>query len=838
MPLTEQIGNVGNPYKAVDPGPRQDFMGGLVDLGRAALTGLVNKGKAIDEENSTAIQNKVAQTRFDILSTQGEPTAVDNTPAPVKEAANKLGKLNTAVQRGAASAQELSLRTETALNSMMQQYPEYKAEIFKAFEDQGLTSVAFREARATLEVDKALTTAQATGVAATAQAAYESGLVSKDASPVEAAEAGSMAAKLAAETVAAREQARFIKEMTPSMSAADLKVANDKQDNTLLMIEDARFNLGANAYLKANRKLIEIAANDPTGENMRQVEAMGINTIALVNSQRDAALTNWRVNGGSKEGEDRIKAMYDDNLKTYESFFTGNFSQSNQRTKLLTDFTTATKVDLMRAAPLLARLMQIPGMSNTLAEGLNATSKGAFAPEMLNQLAKEVQEYTTGGRNSLDEETSVRQLALILRGELKLDNLPPEKAAQLMPSLTTSVVGNRKAIIADTDLTPDDVKGYTNSLFAVTDAALSITPGASLSSLSKAAEAVSHENNFVALEKAMKTPGMEDVAMTAMLSVRQSSQRIFDVIKMKPRVEGVFEIIYDATKSSYVLKPSRKLYDQSVKGASTVVSSAGPYGAGVNRGTSSSFEQLSRNPPAALSQVATTLNRAHKMLRFSSKYDETIPKGTGQVALGKYYAEGTPIPGMERKAQKPTATFEQALSEVQKAGVVLEEQITQSQQRSLGQIESNVNVEAGTAGAVNFFQGRGWSPAATAGIVGNLLAESNLNPMAEGDKGLKGGSSMGISQWRESRLKGLEAFAKKTGGNINDFNTQLNYIQEELTTTETKAGAALLASKTPEEAAKAFALYFLRPKGAETGSATNIDRISERISNAQRIFRG
>lgn len=110
--------------------------------------------------------------------------------------------------------------------------------------------------------------------------------------------------------------------------------------------------------------------------------------------------------------------------------------------------------------------------------------------------------------------------------------------------------------------------------------------------------------------------------------------------------------------------------------------------------------------------------------------------------------------------------------------------------------------------------------------------------MAEGDKGLKGGSSMGISQWRESRLEGLKAFAKKTGGNVNDFNTQLRYIDEELQTTEGRAGAALLASKTPEEAARAFALYFLRPKGAETGRADNIDRISERVSNAQRLFRG
>jgi len=835
MPLTDTLGNVGNPYKAVDPGPRPDFMGGIVDLGRAALTGLVNKGEAVGKENSTAIQNKVAQARFDILSTQGEqPTAVDNTPAPVKDAANKLGKLNTAVQRGAASAQELSLRTETALNAMMQQYPEYKAEIFKAFEDQGLTSVAFREARATLEIDKSLTTAQATGVAATAQFAYANGIVGMDADPATAAKAGSEAIAIANETKALQELATFNKTMAPNVSQAEQDKIAANHDNTLLALSTRSFQLGANNLLDANVKLVQLAAaSDPTGERMRQVEAMGLDMRAAVGRQRDAALIQWRANGGSAKGEERLLKTYDDALKNYETFFTGNFAQATQRTKLLADFTTVAKVDLMKAAPLLARLIQIPGMSNTLAEGLNATAQGAFSPEMLGQLAKEVQEYTAGGRTSLDEETSVRQLAMILQGTLKLNNLTPEEAAKAMPNLLTSVVGNRKAIIADTDVTPDDVKGYTNALFEVSDAALTITPGATLSSLFNASEAVSHPNNFVALEKAMKTPGMEDVSMTAMLSVRQASQRILDVVKMKPRVGGVFEIKYDAAKSSYVMNPSRKIYDQSVKGSTAVV---GPYG--VQVAPSASFEELSRNPPAAMTQLLSTMNNAHKMLRFSSKYDDTIPKGTGQVALGKYYAEGTAIPGMEPKVAKPEATFEEGIAAVKKAGIALEEQITQSQQSSLDQIKNDVTVSAGTAGAVNFFQGRGWSPAATAGIVGNLLAESNLNPMAEGDKGLKGGSSMGISQWRESRLEGLKAFAKKTGGNVNDFNTQLRYIDEELQTTESKAGAALLASKTPEEAARAFALYFLRPKGAETGRADNIDRISERVSNANKVFRG
>lgn len=100
-----------------------------------------------------------------------------------------------------------------------------------------------------------------------------------------------------------------------------------------------------------------------------------------------------------------------------------------------------------------------------------------------------------------------------------------------------------------------------------------------------------------------------------------------------------------------------------------------------------------------------------------------------------------------------------------------------------------------------------------AGIVGNLMQESRLNPGARnrGD-GNDGSDSIGIAQWNGDRARALETYAQRTGGDAGDVKTQLGFIVEELKTSEGGVLAALKAAKTPEEAAAAF-ISFERPKG-------------------------
>ena len=128
----------------------------------------------------------------------------------------------------------------------------------------------------------------------------------------------------------------------------------------------------------------------------------------------------------------------------------------------------------------------------------------------------------------------------------------------------------------------------------------------------------------------------------------------------------------------------------------------------------------------------------------------------------------------------------------------------------------------------------GYSPVEAAGIVGNLLHESTMNPneLNENDAG-PGSDSFGLAQWNEGRLRELQAYARRTGSSVGDFNTQLEFIQLELNSTEARARRRLESATTPSEAALAFT-YFERFQGYEQGASGAETR--ERMADAERIF--
>lgn len=121
--------------------------------------------------------------------------------------------------------------------------------------------------------------------------------------------------------------------------------------------------------------------------------------------------------------------------------------------------------------------------------------------------------------------------------------------------------------------------------------------------------------------------------------------------------------------------------------------------------------------------------------------------------------------------------------------------------------------------AFQFFVKQGWSPAQASGIVGNLIHESGLNTGAlnPGD-GSDGSDSIGIAQWNAGRAKALKAYAARKGSDWRDLQTQLEFVHKELQSTHSEAGDALLAAKTPREAAAAFVTEFERPKGSDRGA--------------------
>jgi hypothetical protein len=112
--------------------------------------------------------------------------------------------------------------------------------------------------------------------------------------------------------------------------------------------------------------------------------------------------------------------------------------------------------------------------------------------------------------------------------------------------------------------------------------------------------------------------------------------------------------------------------------------------------------------------------------------------------------------------------------------------------------------------AVIFFKDKEFPNTIIAGIVGNLLVESNLKVNAFGD----GGKAYGIAQWRGSRLTDLK---KKYPGPTNDYttlNSQLQFIIDELNGKENKAKTDLFKTTSTEQAAEIFDSKYERSNGA------------------------
>lgn len=132
----------------------------------------------------------------------------------------------------------------------------------------------------------------------------------------------------------------------------------------------------------------------------------------------------------------------------------------------------------------------------------------------------------------------------------------------------------------------------------------------------------------------------------------------------------------------------------------------------------------------------------------------------------------------------------------------------------------------------------GYSKEATAGVMGNIYAESGFNAsIIEGGTGI----GFGLCQWSFGRRTQLEAYAASKGVSPSDVDTQIEFLLGEITPGGGANGYAtynLMANhgytandwknaSTPEQAAEIFCWIFERP---------GIPRMSVRTEAARRYY--
>ena len=123
----------------------------------------------------------------------------------------------------------------------------------------------------------------------------------------------------------------------------------------------------------------------------------------------------------------------------------------------------------------------------------------------------------------------------------------------------------------------------------------------------------------------------------------------------------------------------------------------------------------------------------------------------------------------------------------------------------------------------------GLTDAQAAGIVGNLMRESGLNPRVNegGAVGLpRGVGGYGLAQWTGSRQTDLVRFAGGRG-QAGDMATQLRFLVSEMMGPEAASLARLKTAQSPEQAAYLFDKHYER---------SGIKAMGERQGNARRVF--
>jgi hypothetical protein len=90
-----------------------------------------------------------------------------------------------------------------------------------------------------------------------------------------------------------------------------------------------------------------------------------------------------------------------------------------------------------------------------------------------------------------------------------------------------------------------------------------------------------------------------------------------------------------------------------------------------------------------------------------------------------------------------------------------------------GSLTGNTNAEK----VFNYLIGYGFTPEAAAGVIGNLMQESHVNPKSH----QAGGPGRGIMQWTESqRWASLSSWAKTAGKDPWDLDTQVEWMMKEM----------------------------------------------------------
>lgn len=689
---------------------------------------------------------------------------------------NSLKRSQTAEDQGKQPAGSTQIRVGQIVDSVAARYPDQSLDIYKEMHALGFDHPMLREAKLTADIEEKQAKDFADLPGIYAKAAAERGLALPGMKPEEIVDAGQKALKsendlkqataLQTAVIARKDQDQKQKEF-------DLKQADRAGGSAVIKLMQGRLGTVQQSIMS----LYNSATGDPQRLQLLNETQQGL--TPAVESMRLAAKQQLASsNMATPENLQLVDSTADMYLKAGQELFAGTNSPYSVTKRSYEMLQTSMNLKNEEALPVWYRLKGIFGVGGL--ESILGTLP-ALSPELRTSVQQEVAGFRTSSGHDADEH--IATLGRILSGATGIHQLTEEQAKKVMPSIAIATAGNAKHVIQNND--ESSIPTWANGYQQIITASSAYTPGAATDKENMTATAyLADHNSRVLINKMVSNPATKEqgVAMAAG-SAASAEQLLLNLKHPGPAPYGSIE--YKGGRFQPVFNNRLAALEANAKAGSVPA------------------QKTLQEYKGTLTEKANRMNQLVDHIMVMQQYNDAA-KGIKPIDLRNHFAQGTPLPQGEGEGPNATKLFRQELDRLQDTIKNLPSQI---------QTDPNLELSGSKVSATEastFFRGKGWSDAATAGIVGNLMHESNLNTGAIGDEG----QALSLAQWHPDRVKE----AKKQGFDLSNYNDALKFVDWELNNTHSTAGDRLKTTANPEEAARIFADLFEKPKKDRAGN--------------------
>ena len=840
--LTDNIGTVNSGKPIINPGPADpSILGAIADFGSQVVPGLARLGEAREAARAESALDETAGRLHEIMlgannATNPETAAteyVSSGPAPfdselagsgipsdVVSATRDLERARAGVAQGRLSPGALNLQIERMTTELFTQFPDQRNEIATYISARGFDHYLYRAAKADTAMYQAEQETQINSIQTQFDYAARLGLVTNANGLEEGAAIGRRAMAAQAQRDAANAAAQAALEnrkLTLEERRAALGTAETDLQSSIIA------QVSTNIVPLVDQIGLAISAAGTDTERQTQLSAFQTRTRAALVTQQTRAIAEVSAAGGDPKG---VTDFFTQQITALDSLFTSSFEQNGRALK---NIEAGFGISAAQALPTYHSMVQALGQGAVNAMLADPSGTIKLPEAVMNSIKSEMVNF-----NPADPRGAVTMARMIgyLRREQGLQDLSGEEAAQFVQTNATAVRANQTSLLAGDS---GAARPYLNSLVNLTEAIVELPPTAtSIGSLRVATGLHATPEGRRAMTEAIKAD--PEYGLAALTASRNAAAKTLSVAQNMSGDEGGYRTRYDPAQGKYVTTPpTRADYNAFVRRSQRTVMRPGPSGPEqVQVSTVPPYEQFIRNVPAAIRERETVLNANLAHLVETRQYDPAFANMTPRqtrALLIEGQMPSTGAPGAD--SPDADAAFE---TMIQGLDTQLQGLITNTTSRPVPTPRATGPIGERARSAVTVIEGGGFPRVAAAGIVGHLMTESRLDTGARnpGD-GRDGSDSIGIAQWNAERARGLQQFA--AGRDVNDINVQLEYLMNELNTTEKDVGDRLKSAGSVDEAA-AIMMDFLRPAGWRRGRPEGVPSWEERRRNARSLVSG